>query len=76
MVVEIKNKNLGNLQELPAGDCFIYNGTAYMLLENDKYYIKEKKEFPYTAVELETGKINQFTAEADVVKANARVIIE
>jgi len=76
MVVEIKNKTFIELQELSAGDCFIYKNTAYMLLENNDYYIKEKREFPYTAVELETGKINQFTAEADVVKATARVIVE
>ena len=77
MVVEIKHKTLVKLEELSAGDCFIYSNTVYMLLENDDDHIKQKSpSFPCTAVMLETGKINQIATWAEVVKANAKVIVE
>ena len=76
MMVEVKHKTIVELQTLYAGDCFIYNDTVYMMLQNDKDRIRENKDFPYTATELATGKLNQFTAWAKVVKANARAIIE
>lgn len=76
MVVEIKHKTLVKLEELAAGDCFIYENIAYMLLEHDDDYIKQNSSFPYIAVMLETGKINQIAAWVNVVKANAKVIIE
>lgn len=76
MVVEIKHKTLVKLEELSAGDCFIYDNTVYVLLQHDDDYIKKNLSFPCTAVMLETGKINQIAAWAEVVKANARVIIE
>ena len=76
MVVEIKHKTFVELKELSAGDCFIYDDTAYMLLENNDDYIKQSYNFPYTAVMLKTGKINQIASYANVIKANAKVIIE
>ena len=76
MVVEIKHRTLVKLEELSAGDCFIYNQTAYMLLENNEDYVKQTYGFPCTAVRLETGSINQIASWAEVVKANAKVIIE
>ena len=76
MVVEIKHKTFVELQELSAGDCFIYDNTAYVLLKHNDDYIKQNRSFPYTAVMLETGQINQIASYANVIKANARVIIE
>lgn len=77
MVVEIKHKTLVKLEELSAGDCFIYDNTVYMLLEHNDDYIKQQyPSFPCTAVMLETGKINQIASWCEVVKANAKVIIE
>ena len=76
MIVEVKHRTLIELRELSAGDCFIYDNTVYMLLEHDDDYIKKNSSFPCTAVILETGKINQIAAWAEIVKANARVIIE
>lgn len=76
MVVEVKHKILVELRELSAGDCFIYNNTVYMLLEDNEDYIKKNSSFPCTATMLETGKINQIASWAEVVKANAKVIIE
>lgn len=76
MVVEVKHRTLVKLEELSAGDCFIYENTVYMLLENNDDYIKQNCSFPCTATMLETGKINQIASWAKVVKANAKVIIE
>lgn len=76
MVVEIKHRNLVRLEELSAGDCFIYCDTVYMLLEDNEDYIKKNSSFPCTAAMLETGKINQIATWAEVVKANAKVIVE
>lgn len=76
MVVEVKHRTLVKLEDLSAGDCFIYANTVYMLLEHDDDYIKKNSSFPCTVVMLETGKINQIAAWAEVAKANARVIIE
>ena len=77
MVVEIKHRTLVKLEELSAGDCFIYDNTVYMLLEHNDDYIKQ--QYPglsCTAVILETGKFNQIEAHAVVEKANTKVIIE
>lgn len=76
MIVEVKHRTLIELRNLSAGDCFIYDNTVYVLLQHDDDYIKKNLSFPCTAVMLETGKINQIAAWAEVVKANARVIIE
>lgn len=77
MIVEVKHRTLIELRNLSAGDCFIYDNTVYMLLEHNDDYIKQQySSFPCTAVMLETGKINQIAACAEVVKANAKVIIE
>ena len=74
MVVEVRH--LVEIQTLSAGDCFIYCNTVYMLLEDNENYIEKNYEFPYTAVALETGRINQISSWAEVVKANASVIVE
>ena len=76
MKVEVKHKTLVELSELSAGDCFIYNNTVYMLLENDDDYIITNRNFPCTAVMLETGKLNQIASWAEVVLLNAKVIAE
>ena len=76
MKVEVKHKTLVELSGLSAGDCFIYDSTVYMLLENDDDYIKTNKNFPCTAVMLETGQVNQISSWADVVLLNAKVIAE
>lgn len=76
MVVEIKHNTLVKLKELSAGDCFIYENIVYMFLEHNDDYIKQPyPSFP-TAVILETGKLDQISEWAEVVKANAKVIIE
>lgn len=76
MVVEIKHRTLVELEELSAGDCFIYDNTVYMLLEHNDDYIRMESAFPCIAVTIETGHINKLASWAEVVKVNAKVIIE